>query len=44
MSKEEKLKSWRKGAEVFNKSESERTVEDAKYELKKIRSERTDDK
>jgi len=43
MSKEE-VEEWRKAAEVFNKSESERTAEDAKQELKKIRSERMDDK
>ncbi|WP_186322763.1 hypothetical protein [Bacillus thuringiensis] len=45
MSKEkEELKSWRKAAEVFNASKSERTIEDVKQELKKIRSEKTDDK
>lgn len=42
--KEEELKGWKKAAAVFNTSESERTVEDVKQELKKIRNERTNDK
>jgi hypothetical protein len=36
-------KSWRKAAEIFNQSDSKRTVEDAKKELKKLRKECQED-